>query len=162
MDGVDDRIGEAATGHVDLDVLEDLLSFYVRSVNYGLSRDLDRRLAGLEVARGTGKITTLLLLDSHPGIRPSEIASATIRDRSAITRIVRAFVAAGLVEQRPSPDEWRAQELYVTPRGHELAERVRRVAKAQSEEYFAALTEEDRAHLMRILRGLYLKERDKR
>ena len=61
----------------DLDCLEDLLSFYVRSANYALSADLDARLGNLEVARGTGKITTLLLIDSHPGIRASAIAEAT-------------------------------------------------------------------------------------
>lgn len=146
--------------NVDLDVLEDLLSFYVRSVNYGLSRDLDNRLDGLEVARGTGKITTLLLIDSHPGVRPSVIARATLRDRPSITRIVGPLVAAGLVKQRVAKGERRAQELFITPRGHEVAERVRRIVRSQSDEFFRPLSEEDRGHLMRILRGMYLKLRD--
>lgn len=145
---------------VDLDVLEELLSFYVRSVNYGLSRDLDRRLEGLEVARGTGKITALLLIDAHPGIRPSVIAKATLRDRPSITRIVGPLVAAGLVEQRVAEKERRAQELHITPRGHEVARRVRKIAKAQSDEFFDPLSEEDRAHLVRILGGMYRKMRE--
>ncbi|TKB29589.1 MAG: MarR family transcriptional regulator, partial [Mesorhizobium sp.] len=73
---------------VGLDVLEDTLSFYIRSINIALSRDLDDRLEGLDVARGTGKITTLLLVDSHPGIRPSVIAQLIMRDRSAMGRLV--------------------------------------------------------------------------
>lgn len=150
----------SATAHVSLDVLEDLLSFYVRSVNYGLSRDLDKRLDGLEVARGTGKITSLLLIDAHPGIRPSAIAEVTLRDRPSITRIIEPLVAAGLVERRVSAQEQRAQELHITPRGHEVAERVRRIAKAQSDDFFATVSQDDRAHLLRILRDIYLKMRD--
>ena len=129
-------------------------------MNYGLSRDLDKRLDGLEVARGTGKITSLLLIDAHPGIRPSAIAEVTLRDRPSITRIIEPLVAAGLVERRVSAREQRAQELHITPRGHAVAERVRRIAKAQSDDFFATVSQDDRAHLLRILRGIYLKMRD--
>lgn len=140
---------------VDLDVLENLLSFYVRAVNYGLSRDLDARLDGLEVARGTGKITALLLIDSHPGIRPSAIADATMHDRPSISRIVSHLASAGLVEQRIAPRERRASELFVTPRGRDVAAEVRRIARDQSDAFFSKLTGEDRAQLLRILQTLY-------
>ena len=73
-----------SVSEVDLDVLENTLSFYIRTVNIAVSRDLDDRLEGLDVARGTGKITTLLLVDSHPGIRPSVIAQLILKDRSAM------------------------------------------------------------------------------
>ncbi|QIE56069.1 winged helix-turn-helix transcriptional regulator [Pikeienuella piscinae] len=144
---------------VDLDMLEHLLSFYLRAVNYGLSRDLDRRMDGLEVAQGTGKITALLLIDSHPGLRPSAIAAATLRDRPSISRIIAPLVDSGLVEKRIAPHERRASELFITPRGHKVAERVRRIAKDQSETFFSVLPEQDRDQLMRILRDLYLKMR---
>ena len=73
---------------VTLDVLEDTLSFYIRTLNIAVSRDLDDKLEGLDVAKGTGKITTLLLVDSHPGIRPSIIAELILRDRSATGRLM--------------------------------------------------------------------------
>lgn len=139
----------------DLDVLEDMLSFYLRAANHAVSCDLDARLTGLEVARGTGKITTLLLIDSHPGIRPSTIAAVTLRDRPSLSRTIAPMIAAGLIEQRRAPGEGRAWELFITPRGHALAEDVRRIVKAQSEDFFAPLSEADRAHLLRILRRLY-------
>lgn len=147
--------GDQALGLDDLDVLENLLSFYVRSVNYALSTDLDARLDGLEVARGTGKITALLLIDSHPGIRPSAIAKVTLRDRPAMTRTIAPMVAAGLIEQRVSQRERRATELFVTPRGHDVAEQVRAIAREQSNDFFSVLASEDREHLLRILRQLY-------
>lgn len=151
---------DRAITETSLDVLEDLLSFYVRSVNYALSNDLDRRLEGLEVARGTGKITALLLIDSDPGIRPSAIARATLRDRPSISRIVAPMAAAGLIEQTTDESERRAQNLRATARGHEVAERVRAIVDAQNEAFFASLSDDDHAHLLRILRDLYLKIRD--
>lgn len=151
---------ERATAEPSLDVLEDLLSFYVRSVNYALSNDLDRRLEGLEVARGTGKITTLLMIDREPGVRPSAIAHATLRDRPSISRVVAPMVEAGLVERTTDESERRAQKLRITARGHEVAERVRAVVRDQNEAFFACLSEEDRRHLLRILRDLYLQIRN--
>ena len=151
---------ESAPQAVDLDVLENLLSFYLRSANYLLSRDLDSRLQGLEVARGTGKITTLLLIDGHPGIRPSTIAAATLRDRPSLSRILAPMIAAGLIEQRRSRSEGRAVELFITPRGHTVAERVRCIVKAQSKAFFAPLGAADQADLLRILRQLYLTARE--
>lgn len=140
---------------IDLDVLEDMLSFYIRSINIAVSRDLDRQLDGLEVARGTGKITTLLLVDSHPGIRPSVIAQLVLRDKSAMGRLIQEMASHDLLTRRISPKDSRAQELYVTPKGAEVAAKVRRIATAQSSDFFAHIPEEDRAHLIGILRRSY-------
>ena len=151
----DDDSDDQPLGLDNLDVLENLLSFYVRSVNYALSADLDSRLQGLEVARGTGKITALLLIDSHPGVRPSAIAEATLRDRPTMTRTIAPMVAAGLIEQRVVESERRATELFVTSRGHNLAEQVRAIVREQSNDFFSVLASEDREHLIRILGRLY-------
>ncbi|WP_234822459.1 MarR family winged helix-turn-helix transcriptional regulator [Palleronia aestuarii] len=139
----------------DLDVLENLLSFYMRAVTHTLSRDLDARLAGLEVAKGTGKITALLLIDSHPGIRASAISEATLRDRPSMSRLLTHLEAVGLIEQRVEPGERRARGLYITARGHAVSQEVRKITRAQSTEFFAVLDEDDQSHLMRITRKLY-------
>ncbi|WP_246040472.1 MarR family winged helix-turn-helix transcriptional regulator [Roseovarius arcticus] len=146
----------------DLDCLDDLLSFYVRSASYVLSTDLDSRLANLEVARGTGKITALLLIDSHPGIRASAIAEATLRDRPSTSRIITQLVRNKLIIKRETPGERRAFGLYITPSGHVLAEKVRGIVKTQSDEFFAFVPQDDRDALMRITRNIYRKIREER
>lgn len=145
---------------LDLGILDELLSFYVRSVSYTLSNDLDRRLDGHVVAKGTGKISALLLIDSNPGVRPSMIAEITLRDRPSISRIIRPLVEAGLVEQRTSKTEGRVEELFITPKGHAEAETVRAIVRQQSEAFFAQTPKKDRDHLFRILRTLYYKVRE--
>lgn len=140
---------------VGLDVLEDTLSFYIRSINIALSRDLDTRLEGLDVARGTGKITTLLLVDSHPGIRPSVIAQLIMRDRSAMGRLVDQMIDHELITRQAAPDDGRAQELHITKKGADLARKVRKIATKQSSDFFADVPEKDQKRLLDILRRVY-------
>jgi len=140
---------------VDLDVLENTLSFYIRTVNLAVSRDLDECLEGLDVAKGTGKITTLLLVDSHPGIRPSVIAQLTMKDRSAMGRIVDQMVAHGLIRRETSLEDTRAQELYITDAGAALAAKVRELVTKQSKDFFALIPQDEQRQLMDILRRAY-------
>jgi DNA-binding MarR family transcriptional regulator len=140
---------------VNLDVLEDTLSFYIRTVNLAVSRDLDEKLDGCDVARGTGKITTLLLVDSHPGIRPSVIAQLCLKDRSAMGRLLEQMIEHGLLRQQVSGKDNRARELYITPKGAELAQQVRALVTVQSKDFFRFIPEEDQKTLMDILRRAY-------
>lgn len=146
----------------DLDCLEDLLSFYVRSANYALSADLDARLGDLEVARGTGKITTLLLIDSHPGIRASAIAEATLRDRPSISRIITQLIRHKLITKHETLGERRAFGLYITSSGHTLAQKVRGIVRKQSDDFFANVPQQDRDALLRITRDIYRRIREER
>ncbi|MCX8997040.1 MarR family transcriptional regulator [Rhizobiaceae bacterium BDR2-2] len=140
---------------IGLDVLEDTLSFYIRSINMAISRDLDASLDGLEVARGTGKITTLLLVDRHPGIRPSVIATLIQRDRSAMVRLVDQMEESGLLTREVAPDDNRAQGLFITGRGRALAAEIRPRVVRQSREFFPDITDEEHAVLIRVLGRTY-------
>jgi DNA-binding MarR family transcriptional regulator len=140
---------------LDFDVLGDLLSFHVRSVNLALSRDYEPKLGRVSLARGTGKVSTLLLVDANPGIRPSVVAHFILKDRSAMVKLLDQLTRAGLIEQKVSASERRAHELYLTPKGRALAREVRAIAVDQSEGFFSVLGEDERASLLAILRKLY-------
>lgn len=146
--------------HVDIDVLENTLSFYIRIMDSSVSRDLDTRLEKLEVAKGKGKITALLLIDSHPGIRPSVIAELAMKDRSAMGRILDHFEKQGLVERRTSQEDSRAQELYATEKGSALAQKVRAIVTQQSEDFFKIIPQDEQVILMDILKRAYVRLRE--
>lgn len=147
--------------HIDLDVLENTLSFYVRVLDASVSRDLDLRMEKLEVARGKGKITALFLIDSHPGIRPSVLADLVFKDRSAMGRIIDNFETHGLITRRISADDSRAQELFITPKGAALAQRVRAIVVEQSETFFnRIMTREDQTTMIDILKRAYHRLRE--
>lgn len=162
-DGLDGAAsGQETLAVEDLGCLKDLLSFHVRSASYALSADLDARLENFQVARGTGKITALLLIDSHPGIRASTIATTTLRDRPSVSRIIAHLSDHGLVFKRETPGERRAFGLFITSEGHALAQQVRGIITQQSDDFFADLSEMDRQDLLRITRKVYLKALKKR
>lgn len=140
---------------INIDVLEDTLSFYIRTINIAVSRDLDERLEGLDVAKGTGKITTLLLVDDYPGIRPSVIAHLILRDRSAMGRLIDQMVDHDLIRREVSPEDSRAQELYITETGAALAVKIREIVPRQSREFFSFIPEDEQQQVMDILRRAY-------
>lgn len=150
-----------SVAQVDLDVLENMLSFYVRVIDSVVSRDLDERLKELEVARGKGKITALFLIDSHPGIRPSVIAELAMKDRSATGRILDDFRAHGLITREVSEKDSRAQKLYITKKGGALAAKVRAIVVDQSEEFFDHIIPRDeQEQMMGILKRAYIRLRE--
>lgn len=143
---------------IDLDVLGDTITFFVRALDIAVSRDLDERLKGLEVAKGKGKVTSLLFIDRHPGIRPSELSDWVMKDRAHITRIIENFIEHGLVTRRTDKSDSRAALLCVTEKGAAMAEEVRRIVREQEAEFFAELVSpEEHDQAVRILKGMYLK-----
>jgi len=137
---------------VDLGVLGQLLSFYIRSINITVSRDLDKKLAGLEVAKGTGKISTLLIVARHPGICPSAIADVIMRDRSAMGRLVTLMENQGLLNRKISQDDSRSHELYLTPHGEELAAKVTRLVAEQEAEFFQSVSEHEKNFIIKVFK----------
>lgn len=151
----------APADDVGLDVLENLLSFYVRVLDTSVSRDLDARLHHLEVARGKGKITALFLIDSNPGIRPSVLAELVLKDRSAMGRILDHFETHDLITRRISAGDSRAQELFITPKGAALAVKVRALVVDQSTSFFnSIIPKEEQDVLIGILKRAYHRLRE--
>jgi len=140
---------------VKLDILEHLLSFYTRVVSVVLNREYDQAMSSVAMARGTGKVTTLLMVAANPGIRPSVLAHYVLSDRSAMTRLLTQMKAAGLIVEKISDKERRARELFVTTRGRALVERVRALATEQSDAFFSVLSASEQAQLMALLQKLY-------
>lgn len=157
----DDADQPIALAGLHIDVLEGAFSWYIRSLDAVVSRDLDRRMGHLDVAKGKGKITTLLLVDDYPGVRPSQIAEVLMRDRPATGRIIDLLVKAGDIERKTAEDDQRAQALFITEQGHALAQTVRGIIRQQEEEFFDFIAPEDREQFMRMLKRTYLNMRKK-
>jgi DNA-binding MarR family transcriptional regulator len=146
--------------NIDFDVFGELLSFFVRSVNLIVSRDLDQKMEKLSLAGGTGKISTILLVGANPGIRPSVLAHFIQKDRSAMGKLIERMERAGLLEQKISATERRARELYLTERGRALVPKVRAQILRQDDDFFGMLAPEERRHLLALLRKIYSRHVD--
>src|SRR5215475_4519689 len=133
--------------NIDFDVFGNLLSFFVRSVNLLVSLDLDEKMEPHGLAGGTGMISTILLADANPGIRPSVLAHFIRKDRSAMGKLIERMEQAGLLLQQISATERRARELFLTEKGQALAPKVRAEVQRQDESFFGMLTAEERETL---------------
>ncbi|MEM5477988.1 MarR family transcriptional regulator [Pacificibacter sp. AS14] len=156
-----DEDAQITIAGLHIDVLEGAFSWYIRSLDSVVSQDLERRIAHLDVAKGKGKITTMLLVDDYPGIRPSQIAEVLMRDRPATGRIIDPLVKAGHIRREISAEDQRAHGLFITQKGHELAQEVRQIIRDQEEEFFDFIAPEDRQDFMRMLKSAYLNVRKK-
>lgn len=140
---------------VRLDILENLLSYYMRVVSVVLNRDYDHVLSSVSLAHGTGKVTTLLMVAANPGIRPSVLAHYVLRDRSAMTRLLQQMKTAGLIVEQISDKERRARELFLTAKGRSIVDKVRHLASQQSDAFFGVLSANEQTQLMDLLKKLY-------
>ncbi|MDQ0391319.1 MarR family winged helix-turn-helix transcriptional regulator [Labrys monachus] len=141
--------------NIDFDVFGSLLSFYIRSVNIVVSRDLDSHMESFGLAGGTGKISTILLTGANPGLRPSVLAHFIRKDRSAMGKLLDQMEKEGFIEQRVSRVERRARELYLTEKGRGVVHKIRDVIKRQDDEFFAVLSPGERDTLLDLLRKVY-------
>lgn len=140
---------------VNLDVLDDSVGYFLRVLAKSFSGMVDDRLSHAPYLKGRGRITTLLIVDSHPGIRPSVIATLLMNDRSAMGRLIDALVRAGLIERQDAPDDNRAQGLFITEKGRKMAEEIRPLLTGASRDFFSDLTEEEHDLLLSLLRRSY-------
>lgn len=146
----------ADVSDVKLDILENLLSYYMRVVSVVLNRDFDHEMSSVSLAHGTGKVSTLLMVAANPGIRPSVLAHYVLRDRSAMTRLLQQMKSAGLIVEQISDKERRARELFLTAKGKSIVDKVRNMASAQSDAFFGVLGQAEQKQLMALLKKLYM------
>ncbi|MER1996982.1 MAG: MarR family transcriptional regulator [Arthrobacter sp.] len=88
------------------------------------------------------------------GLRLKDLADRLrIAPRSA-TEVVDQLEAKNLVQRGPDPSDRRATLITLTEQGAGMRSKVREDRARQADEYFAVLSEEDRAGLERILAQL--------
>ncbi len=102
---------------VDLSVLTDLLSFHVRMLSLEVNRAYDRAFVETPLAGGTGKLTTLMLIATNPGISQGQIGTVLSKDRPAMVRIIDHLEREGLVVRTRAAQERRRYGLFLTAPG---------------------------------------------
>lgn len=137
------------------DVLAGAFSFYIRALDFWVTRELERRMAHLPIARGKGHITAILVIDRTPGVTPSEIATLLMRDRPATGRMIDKMASEGLLERRRGETDQRSIGLFITDKGREVANEIRQVVQGQEDEFYDFIPTEDRQELLRLLRNAY-------
>ena len=94
----------------------------------------------------------LNVLADRPGANQQEIGSTMGIDPSTMVSLIDQLEDAGLAKRRPHPNDRRAREVAITPKGRRLLERARRLAKQVQDEVLQGLTPAEGRQLLSLLR----------
>ena len=131
---------------------EETLSDYFWSVARQLRRRSFDAMSPWEITPSQSR--ALSVLTRHGALRLTDLAEhLRIAPRSA-TEVVDGLELVGYVERRPDPNDRRATLVESTDSGRAAGRAIQSARRAEAETYFAALSDGDRAHLIRILRTL--------
>jgi DNA-binding MarR family transcriptional regulator len=94
----------------------------------------------------------LNFLGARKGAIQQEIGTAMGIDPSTMVSLIDELESAGLAERRPHPSDRRAREVAITPKGHRLLKKGRRMAVQVEDEVLRGLTAAERRQLLLLLR----------
>lgn len=94
-------------------------------------------------------------LRSQDGAIQQQIGSAMKIDPSTMVSLVDQLERAGLAGRRPRPEDRRAREVLMTPKGRRTLERARELAKAVEGDVLRGLSPAERRQLVTLLRKAF-------
>jgi len=108
-----------------MDPLNDMADvFAMVNVEASTPRQDDRILQGAGVSLDRALIPLLACLGTHGPMAAVELADRTGRDSTTVSRQLAVLEAQGFVERRPSQEDRRVKEIFLTAEGCSVAERL--------------------------------------
>lgn len=94
----------------------------------------------------------LNVLGARGGTIQQQLSSDMGIDPSAMVKLINELEDAGLADRRRRPNDRRAWEVTITPKGRRTLQRARRLASEVEDEVLGGLTATDRRQLLTLLR----------
>ena len=98
------------------------------------------------------QFAVLNVLGARDGTIQQQLSADMGIDPSAMVKLINELEEAGLAERRRRPNDRRAWEVTITPKGRRTLQRAKRLASDVEDEVLAGLTATDRRQLMTLLR----------
>jgi DNA-binding MarR family transcriptional regulator len=121
---------------------------------FRLWRGLHTRTANALVPLGLtpALFAVLNVLGAREGTIQQQLSSDMGIDPSAMVKLINELEEAGLADRRRRPNDRRAWEVTITPKGRRTLQRARRSASQVEDEVLGGLTATDRRQLLTLLR----------
>jgi DNA-binding MarR family transcriptional regulator len=118
------------------------IGWLFRAVNLTFREAIDAALKRDGVGLGFSQVSTLSVLDTHPGINGAQLARRNMVTPQAMTAVLRLLVQKKLIDRRDHPDNQRADSWYVTARGEQVLARGRASFAAVTRQMLGDLPQE--------------------
>ncbi len=135
----------------DGEVLGGRIGYELKRAQHALRLEMDGVLGGMGLT--TPQYSALTVLEGEAGISGAELARRCFVTPQTMTGIVANLEAAGLVERRAHPGHGRVLQAYLTREGEAVVSRAHASVWEIEERMLGNLGEDERARLLRVLRG---------
>ncbi|MFN4023335.1 MAG: MarR family winged helix-turn-helix transcriptional regulator [Hyphomonas sp.] len=119
-----------------------------------LSNAISQRIAALydrEFGLSIWQWRVMAVTADTPGISATEIGQRTQMDKVAVSRAVAGLIEMGYLERRPSSDDARRSNLYLTRAGADIYDLIVPLAKAEEAGLVSTLDGEEQMELARLM-----------
>ncbi len=137
---------------LDYDVLDELLGYGLRRAQVAVFLSFHEATRGMDIT--PPRFTALVMISANPGMSQSALAEVLGIARSGAMLLTDWFDKRRLVERRRKPGDARAWGLYLTSRGTQLVEKMKRSVVEHERRRAACLSASERRELHRLLAKL--------
>ncbi len=142
---------------IDLGMLPELVGFQLRMAQIALFRDFSQGLGGEDVTPGLFGV--LVIIESNPDLKQSELARATQLDRSTVVTVIDNLERRGLVERRASVHDRRSNAIRLTEAGTALLRKLKRQVSAHENRLLQNFSPAERETFLALLKKVFPEHR---
>ena len=117
-----------------------------------MSQDFLRTFA--EVAIRPAQYSVLLLIETNPGLKQTEVSDALGIKRTNLVALLDGLEERGFARREAAAGDRRSYALYLTSKGTALLQHVRELHDLHESRMIARIGEDGRAQLLRLLAAL--------
>jgi DNA-binding MarR family transcriptional regulator len=97
----------------------------------------------------------MVIISANPGLTQSALSAIMGIDRSAAVSLIDFLEGQGWAQRVPSPTDRRSYSIMITAQGRTMLDHLKGLVEDSDRRVTAALSPEERAQLMDLLRRLY-------
>jgi DNA-binding MarR family transcriptional regulator len=146
------RGDSGAEDDLEIGILDGMISYQLRRAQVRVYGHFAQRLEHTQVT--PGQLALLIKIHHNGGISQTALAKANGIERSTLGEIIDRFEKRQWVERRKHSSDRRAYALHLTEQGRRFLDGVIPAALALEAELIASWPEEDRRHLINLLKKL--------
>jgi DNA-binding MarR family transcriptional regulator len=137
---------------VDLGPLPGYIGYALRRAQLAIFQDFIGALAEVDIR--PAQFSVLILLETNPGLRPSQVSAALGIQRTNFVALSAALARRGLTRRGPAADDRRAHALYLSERGAALLQRMKTLQSAHERRVIGLIGAAGRRRLLALLAKL--------
>ncbi len=138
-----------AVATVDLSPLSEHLVFAVHRAGLALRRDFMMHMGDVQVRPMA--FSALVLLGANPGIAQAQLAAALMIDKGTAAHLVGDLQRRGWVESSSRADDRRCKNIFLSPLGVHMIDRISVAVQLHTRRIQALLTTDEQQQLLRLL-----------